>query len=143
MVMAQTSEALHPARAIRRFDVFAEYNRQERLEKGDPGDVAKGYGIWIAKVVAARRFAAKSEPGETPAGGHRRAKTRTNQKFRSLGDEPQTDALFDHEIVERMGTSFYDDVFVPAIERARAKGESYEEIRDEIRKDWKPVRSKG
>jgi hypothetical protein len=142
MAVVQTSEALHPTRAIRRFDVFAEYNRQERLEKGDPQDVAKGYGIWVAKVVAARRFGAKSEPREAHAGTHGGAKTRTGQKFRSLGDELQTDELFDREIVERMGSSFYGEVFVPAIEHARAKGESYEEIRDEIRKDWKPVRSR-
>ena len=39
-----------------------------------------------------------------------------------------------------MGAEFYDKVFVPAIEQARAAGESYEDIRDSIRKTWKPSR---
>ena len=41
-----------PTKAIRRFDVFAEYTRQQRREKGFPEDEAKGYGIWLTKVVA-------------------------------------------------------------------------------------------
>jgi hypothetical protein len=52
MTNAETSD-IHPQQAIRRFDVFAEYTRQERQEKGYPEDEAKGYGIWLAKVVAA------------------------------------------------------------------------------------------
>jgi hypothetical protein len=35
-----------------------------------------------------------------------------------VGDELQTDATFDHDIIARMGTRFYDDVFVPAITAA-------------------------
>ena len=76
-----------PHQPIRRFDVFAEYTRQERREKGFPEDEAKGYGIWLAKVVASRRFGQKSssdgkKPGtegcarggaEVPLGGGRAA----------------------------------------------------------------------
>ena len=59
--MANTeTDDVQPRQAIRRFDVFAEYTRQERREKGYPEDDAKGYGIWLAKVVAARRFGQKS-----------------------------------------------------------------------------------
>jgi hypothetical protein len=47
---------------------------------------------------------------------------------------------FDHDIIDRMGPQFCDDVFVPAIRDAREKGESYEAIRDDIRKLWKPAR---
>ena len=78
-----TDEPLHPDKAIRRFDVFAEYTRLERLDRDYPEDEAKGYGIWLAKVVAARKFSSKSA-------------------------------------------------------EARDKGEKYEDIRDSIRKDWKP-----
>ena len=49
-----------PHKPIRRFDVFAEYTHQERREKGYPEDEAKGYGIWLAKVVASRRFGQQS-----------------------------------------------------------------------------------
>ena len=131
-----------PRKAIRRFDVFAEYSRQEQREKGLAEDEAKGYGIWIAKVVASRRFGKKADgppkkdrAGKTVAAG-------SDEKFRSVGDEPQTDETFDHDIIERMGAEFYDSVFVPAIEQARAAGESYEEIRDSIRKAWTPVTRK-
>jgi hypothetical protein len=124
-----STEDIHPDKAIRRFDVFAEYTRLERLDKDYPKDEAKGYGIWLAKVVASRNAGSKpsgkKHPGPEP-------------KFRSIGDELQTDETFDQDIVDRMGTKFYSKVFSPAIEEARDKGEKYEDIRDSIRKDWKP-----
>ena len=44
-----------PLQPVRRFDVFAETKRLEALAHGEPEDVAKGYGIRIAKIVASRR----------------------------------------------------------------------------------------
>jgi hypothetical protein len=132
--------AIAPRMPIRRFDVFAEYNRQERMKKGYPDDEAKGYGIWLAKVVAARRFGAS---GETKSSKSHASKTAANEpepKFRSVGDELQTDETFDHDIIARMGASFYDDVFVPAIAKAIDEGKDYSTIRDSIRKNWKPTR---
>jgi hypothetical protein len=126
-----------PKQPIRRFDVFAEFTRQERLEKGDPPDEAKGYGIWLAKVVASRRFGAKSAD-DGRAAARRQAPEGEHEQFRSVGDELQTDAVFDHDIIDRMGPDFYRAVFVPAIEAARARGEDYKAIRDAIRKAWKP-----
>jgi hypothetical protein len=124
-----------PNKPIRRFDVFAEYTRQERREKGYPEDEAKGYGIWLAKVVAARRFGQKSSSdGKKPS---TKDAHEEEPKFRSVGDELQTDATFDHDIIDRMGARFYDAVFVPAITEARAEGKSYETIRDTIRRGWK------
>jgi hypothetical protein len=138
MVNAETKDA-HPRQAIRRFDVFAEYTRQERREKGYPQDEAKGYGIWLAKVVAARRFGKQSTADGKPS--RHRDEHEEEPKFRSLGDELQTDATFDHDIIDRMGTRFYESVFVPAITAARKEGRPYEAIRDSIRKGWKPVRT--
>ena len=138
MANAETRD-LQPRQAIRRFDVFAEYTRQERREKGYPEDEAKGYGIWLAKVVAARRFGQKS------SGDGKTARTKEEHdeepKFRSVGDERQTDETFDHDIIERMGATFYDAVFVPAITAAREEGKTYETIRDTIRKGWKATRT--
>jgi hypothetical protein len=37
-----------------------------------------------------------------------------------------------------MGPEFYEVVFQPAIHDALAEGRKYEQIRDTIRKDWKP-----
>ena len=62
---------------------------------------------------------------------------RSTAKWDVLSGERQTDKLFDHEIVERMGAEFYRDVFEPAVRAARAQGQSYEAIRDRLRRRWK------
>jgi hypothetical protein len=54
-----------------------------------------------------------------------------------LNGQPQTDELFDQEIVDRMGAAFYHDIFAPAIASAYTQGKRYEAIRDAIRKSWK------
>ena len=51
--MTATAE-MKPKHAIRRFDIFAEYRKQEQIAKEMPEDEAKGYGLWVAKVVASR-----------------------------------------------------------------------------------------
>ena len=135
----KSDESLAPDKAIRRFDVFAEYSRQERLDKGYPQDEAKGYGIWLAKVVASRKFS-KSEDGNKTSG--RKQYPEKEPRFRSVGDEMQTDVTFDHDIIDRMGEDFYAEVFSPAIAKAHEDGQSYEDIRDSIRKDWKPAKSR-
>jgi hypothetical protein len=130
-----------PRRSIRRFDVFAEYQRLEALKDRQPEDEAKGYGIWLAKLVAARRFGgAKSSAGGKSGGKGAGEKERdlVDGKWRTLDDVPQTDELFESEIVDRMGSDFYESVFSPAIQSAFQEGKKYEDIRDEIRKDWKP-----
>ena len=125
-----------PRNPIRRFDVFAEYRKQEQQDQGMPEDEAKGHGLWVAKVVAARKFHLVRDTG-SPSGAERPARRR--RKWHVLGGQPQTDRRFDHEIVERMGPDFYRDVFAPAIRQARARGRSYESIRDSIRRRWKPA----
>jgi hypothetical protein len=140
---------LKPLQPIRRFDVFAETKRLEALAHGEPDDVAKGYGIRIAKIVASRRFggsAAKKtrrEIDETPDGEAEKGSRFGGEggaKFRALDGEIQSDETFDREIIDRMGPEFYDIVFQPAIREALASGRKYEQIRDTIRKDWKPAR---
>ena len=133
MTTTENKSDLHPAKAIRRFDVFAEYTRLDRLDKGYPADRAKGYGIWLAKVVASRKA------GSKPSG--KKFDETDEHAFRSIGDEEQTDETFDLDIVERMGKTFYSKVFSPAIKAAAKEGKKYEEIRDEIRADWKPERA--
>lgn len=135
---------MNPRLPIRRFDVFAEYNRLEALKKGLDAAHAKGYGLWVAKVVASgggRRgdpqpqgHKGKGDGDETEEKRHKPGK----DEWHMLGDEAQTDDLFDKEIVRRMGAEFYREVFAPAIQDAFDAGKSYEGIRDTIRKDWKP-----
>jgi hypothetical protein len=54
--MAQTP--LAPRAEIRRFDIFAEWNRLKARHHHDlPEAAAQAYGLAVAKVVAARKFA--------------------------------------------------------------------------------------
>ncbi|MGH2615038.1 MAG: hypothetical protein ACRDJC_07350 [Thermomicrobiales bacterium] len=138
---------LRPLQPIRRFDVFAETKRLEALAHGEPDDVAKGYGIRIAKIVASRRYGgAAKQPHAKKIKTDREESTgnrfggEAGAKFRALDGELQTDETFDREIVARMGPEFYDVIFQPAIRDALAAGRKYEQIRDTIRKEWKPVR---
>ncbi len=139
-----TQDTLRPKAPVRRFDVFAEYNRQKALEDGMPPDEAKGYGLWVARVVAGRRFGrallaqppskvrelAPREPEEEVEAPPE------HRKWRTLGGKPQTDELFDKEIVRRMGREFYEREFAPAITEAIRQGRSYTSIRDTLRQRW-------
>lgn len=129
-------DSIHPDKPIRRFDVFAEYTRLEGLDKGAAEDEAKGYGIWLAKVVASRTRRSKDDGGASSS----KKRPGPEPKFRSIGDQEQTDRTFDHDIIDRMGDDFYEKVFAPAIAEAKERGEKYEDIRDSIRKEWKPVK---
>ena len=137
--MSADSGPDRPRRPIRRFDVFAEYNRIKNEAGGMPADQAMGRAIWMAKVVAGRR----GMPSSSPSGGahhgehHAPAAEREEEKFLSVGGEQQTDRTFEHEVVDRMGQEFYATTFRPAIESAHADGKRYEDIRDTIRKGWK------
>ncbi len=136
-----------PRLPIRRFDVFAEYNRLRARTKGLDEAHAKGYGLWVAKVVASGggRRGHLPEPrgphdheADTPA---EKRPQLTDEGWHTLGDEAQTDELFDKEIVRRMGEDFYREVFAPAIAQAFEEGKSYEGIRDTIRKGWQPAKA--
>ena len=75
---------------------------------------------------------AKPKPGEA------KDKPARKSKWHKLDDVPQTDKLFDKQIVSRMGAGFYRTVFSPAIRKALENGSSYESIRDTLRAEWKP-----
>jgi hypothetical protein len=133
-----------PKAAVRRFDVFAEYNKLEALRDGRPLDEAKGHGLWVAKVVAARRYGPPRGSGPPPSGRHEGSGRLTepegeSEKFKSLSGELQSDALFDREVVDRMGEQFYREHFAPTIKAHFDRGDSYQAIRDVVRKDWKPA----
>ncbi len=133
-------DEIRPRAPIRRFDVFAEFNRLKALKEDHlTGPKAKGYGLWVAKVVAAQKFGRMPRPER----GKKQEKTEEEKKkektqWHDLSGVPQTDKLFDKEIVSRMGKDFYSKVFAPAIEEAFTEGKTYVEIRDAIRKQWKP-----
>jgi hypothetical protein len=130
---------IRPKAKIRRFDIFAEYTRLEKLQQGFAADEAKGYGIWLAKVVAARKFGKIKPDKSGPASdGVQEPTGKRRSRFRSLGGVEQTDRVFDHEIIDRMGRPFYEDVLSPAVQEAFKRGMGYRQIRDSIRKSWQP-----
>jgi hypothetical protein len=131
----------NPKAPIRRFDVFAEYTKQKAIQDGMPEDEAEGYGLWVAKVVASRRYGGAPITQPPRKGDDEKedeAPKEKKPKWHLLGHEPQTDKLFEREVIGRMGRHFYNTVFAPAIEDALAQGKSYTAIRDTIRKEWKP-----
>jgi hypothetical protein len=136
-----------PKAPIRRFDVFAEYNRIKAVKEDHlTAAKAKGYGLWVAKVVAAQKFGRLPRPTREER-AKAKAKTpeekeKEKQAWHELGGVVQTDKLFDKEIVNRMGKDFYTKVFRSAVDEAYAEGKKYVEIRDAIRKNWKPEGSK-
>jgi hypothetical protein len=139
--VTRSESASSPRAPIRRFDVFAEYEQLEARRRGAPEDDARGYGIWVAKVVAGRRFGRSSTPGSAgkpgAAGdGHERRPEAARYGPHELNGEPQTAATFEREIVQRMGEPFYERVFGPAIREAFESGEPYEAIRDRLRRGW-------
>jgi hypothetical protein len=115
--------------------VFAEYRRLDAQKDGMPADQAKGYGLWVAKVVAARKFGRLKDRGSVSDAEQKKRKRR---KWKVLSGVPQTDKLFDHQIVQRMGSDFYREVFAPAVRDAHDKGQAYEAVRDRIRRRWSP-----
>jgi len=125
-------EVLKPAAPIRRFDVFAEWNRLKGVnELKLPEEEAKAYGLAVAKVVAARKFYGHriKYRGATKA----YLEGKTDKKW---WEKLATPAEFDEKIVNRMGKEFYEKVFSPTIEKLYQEGKKYEEIRDSVRKEW-------
>jgi hypothetical protein len=136
---AQAAERnLAPRQPIRRFDVFAEYNRLTYERKGMPPDQARGFALWLAKVVAARKFARSEGAREAMTERLRvgREELKERREFPELSGEPQTDKLFQKEIVERMGEEFYREVLAPAVAHALDEHRRYEDIRDSLRAPW-------
>ncbi len=82
-----------------------------------PADEATGYGLWLAKIVAARNFAKwnTTQDLDRLSAEEATAKQFPPSQWRLLGGKEQTDALFDKEIIARMGEDLYDQVADPAI----------------------------
>lgn len=122
---------------IRRFDIFAEYNHLRNMAKGMPEAAAKGDALWLAKIVAARKFATSvRRKAELSAKLKRKPGVTAPSGVKTLEGKPQTGELFDREIIDRMGSEFYHRVFAPAIANAYHSGEKYEAIRDRLRAPW-------
>lgn len=122
-----------PAANIRRFDIFAEWNRLEASEKKHfHADDARAFGIAVAKIVAARKFS-----GYEP---HQLSEYRKQARKRQVHDEwwrhfGSSDE-YQRKIVRRMGEDFYRRTFAPTIRGAFEQGMDYNDIRDTLRSEW-------
>jgi hypothetical protein len=122
-----------PRRQIRRFDIFAEWNRLKALErKHMDEDDARAYGLAVAKVVAARTL--HGQPPEQVRDLKKKAKAEETDEpwWEHLGSSDE----FERRVVARMGADFYERVLQPAVREAWDAGKHYEDIRDTLRAAW-------
>ncbi|MDQ3815975.1 MAG: hypothetical protein M3347_18860 [Armatimonadota bacterium] len=127
------SQTTRPERQIRRFDIFAEWNRLKGHEKLNLSEAkARAYGLAVAKIVAARKFG-NYEPGQVKDW---KRKARQDDVSEAWWEHLGSDKEFDDKIIHRMGEHFYRHVFQPAIREAWDEGKDYEEIRDSLREAW-------
>jgi hypothetical protein len=132
------NQAPAPKSEIRRFDIFAEWNRLKARKRHHlPEPDARAYGLAVAKVVAARKFYGY-QPAQVSEWKRRARRDEiTDAWWEHLGSNEE----FEKKIIERMGKTFYKRVFQPAIKRAWDAGSSYEVIRDRLREGWNAERS--
>jgi hypothetical protein len=128
-----TEKAAIPGAQIRRFDIFAEWNRlKARTKHCMSAADARAYGLAVAKVVAARKFHGTT-PEQAKDLKHRaRNDDVSEQWWEHLGSDEE----FEQKIIKRMGQAFYRDAFQPAVQRAWDAEKSYEDIRDTLRAEW-------
>jgi hypothetical protein len=105
-----------PRQEFRRFDIFAEWNRLKAQTQQHFSDAeAQSYGLAVAKVVAARKFAGH-RPGHVRDWKQRATREDfTEAWWTHLGSV----AEFEDKIVARMGKSFYRRVFPLCAGRGR------------------------
>ncbi len=82
-----------------------------------PADEAKGYGLWPAKAVAARKLAKWNTTSDLDrlSAEEATAKQYPPSQWRHVSRTEQTNALFDAEIIARMGEDLYDRIVDPPI----------------------------
>jgi len=128
-----TEKERAPRAQIRRFDIFAEWNRlkahtRHHMKAAD----ARAYGLAVAKIVAARKFAGYQADEVRDLKRRARQDEVSEPWWEHLG----SDAEFERKIIRRMGETFYREVFQPAIQQAWEAGKRYEDIRDTLRNAW-------
>ena len=111
-----------PKKTIRRFDVFAEYRKQEQQEKGDSERVASGHGLWGWPRWSPAGASGPPAPAVRVPPAERESRAPRAPSGREIGTcwtGSLRPTLFKKEIMQRMGEEFYREVFVPEIRAAR------------------------
>ena len=126
-----------PQLQIRRFDIFAEWNRLKGRTRLDMKEAdARAYGLAVAKIVASRKLHG-AEPDQAK---ELKRRAREDQVDEPWWEHLGSGAEFERKIIERMGRAFYRQVFQPAIKQAWDAGKHYEDIRDTLRETWNESR---
>ena len=123
--MSNVKCAIRDARKIpvTKWQIIAEYTRQEALGRGANPDEAKINAIAVAISGYQRRI--KGVAPYPPAGGVAVSK----KEYRLKPSD------FDSDVIDKMdmtGMKCYEAIFAPAIKRLRAKGLDYDGIKSEI-----------
>jgi len=123
---------------IRRYDIFAITEYLKNLQKGLPEDVAKGDAIWLATLIASRKFSRGKVQPRTVNGKKDKKLAEKNgiytSKWRMLSGKPQTDKVYDKNIIQRMGEDLYQIVLNKVKELFEA-GLDYMDYRDSVREE--------
>ena len=128
---------LAPQMEIRRFDIFAEWNRLKGRTRLDMKEAdARAYGLAVAKIVASRKLHG-AEPEQAK---ELKRRVREDQNDEAWWEHLGSHEEFERKIIERMGREFYRQVFQPAIRQAWDDGQTYEDIRDKLREPWNEER---
>ena len=128
-----TEQERAPRQTIRRFDIFAEWNRLKARTRPHMKEAdARAYGLAVAKVVAARKLHGAAPEEQRELKRRARQDEVDERWWEHLGSSEE----FEQKIIERMGREFYTEVFQPAIQNAWDGGQHYEDIRDTLRKQW-------
>src|SRR5690242_3942458 len=128
-----TKAVATPRMQIRRFDIFAEWNRLKAGTRKHMDEAnARAYGLAVAKVVAARKFGGDQAEQTRELKQRARNEDTSTPWWEQLGSTDE----FEQKIIERMGAPFYREVFQPMIQNAWDAGKSYEDIRDTFRNEW-------
>ena len=132
-----TEKAATPRAQIRRFDIFAEWNRLKAHNQHHMSAAnARAYGLAVAKVVASRKFHGTAPDQASDLKRRARDDDVSEPWWEHLGSSDE----FEQKIIRRMGQPFYHDVFQPAVQRAWDAKKSYEDIRDTLRAEWNAQR---
>jgi hypothetical protein len=131
------ADANKPRMQIRRFDIFAEWNRLKAREKLKlSAGESRAYGLAVAKVVAGRKQRRDAgnapEQKEKPKDEDAKTAEKDERWWEYLGSDDE----FRRVIVRRMGEDFYKGVFAPAVRKAWDAGKDYADIRDTLRNPW-------
>jgi len=124
-----TKEDLKEIKNIKvgKWDIISEYHRLEHLHEGHTEEEAKIHGIVIAIVGYQARLGKTAQKYRIEKKGEEKGVSithRTQEKWITTKE-------FD-KIIKKMGETYYEKVFSPAIENLYNRGYTYDQVKEEV-----------